>query len=605
VQKTEKDMDEHTLNLTSRWVSVVVLPLAIRLKELSEKIGIALPKILMECIKNGLQVNLNSVIEYDIAAVIAESLWVATERESAESIGQNILDETITDILKREDPSKQTIRPPIISVLGHVDHGKTSLLDAIRSSNVAAGEAGGITQKIGAYQVIKNDRKITCIDTPGHEAFGFMRARGAKLTDIAILVIAGDEWMKPQTIESIGHIKQAGVPMIIAITKIDRGNVNMDRIRTQLSEQEIITEEWGGSTIMVPVSAHTGEGIDTLLDMILLVADMQPAKATNARLAVATVIESNMDVDAWVLTTILINTGTLTKGQVIVAGVAHGRVRSMKDASGKIIEKAEPGMPVVITGLSQLTQGGDLVRGVEDIATARAIASEVASNKPSDGFAFEKASLEAIVSKIQAGKLRTLKVVIKADSFGSVQALNEALEKIGSGSVRLQVIHKWVGDINQSDVLMAGTSEGLIVGLNVGIAPQAREILQQSKIECVIKDVIYHILERVEMIATGMIETETMEEILGHGRVEAIFYSSKEKIITGIEIKDGRIVSKCHVRISRGETLLGHGEITNIKSGPSNVHEMLAGNFCGSNLITSVKVEVNDLVEIYRTVAKK
>ncbi len=490
----------------------------------------------------------------------------------------DLMDGNIDDLVKEEDTSKLITRSPIISVMGHVDHGKTSLLDYIRKTSVASGEAGGITQKIGAYQVTKNDKRITFLDTPGHEAFTIMRARGAKLTDIAVIVVAADEGMKPQTIESINHAKEAGVPIIVAANKMDKPGANLDLIRGQMAEHGLQPEEWGGTTVLVGVSAHTGLGMDTLLDMILLQAELMELKANPDRAAVATVIEAHLDQKLGSVATILINTGTINKGDNIVCAGAYGKVRTLKDYKGRNIESALPGAPVQITGLSGVVDGGDILQSVSssEIATTRAKDFSLARNTKSI-HAFEGASLGMLMSRLKSGALKQLKVVLKTDSNGSLEALKAALSKLSTPETQVVFIHAAAGDVNQSDVMMAGTSQALLIAYNVGVLPAAKSALSQSKIEFIDKKVIYHVLEKVESIITGMIDIRFEEQELGIARVKAIFYTGKNNsmMIVGMGVESGRVEPRAKVRVIRADSKVGSGEVANLKKGPLDVIEAL------------------------------
>ena len=465
----------------------------------------------------------------------------------------------ISSLLGEENPEDLERRSPIISVMGHVDHGKTSILDYIRKSSVASGEAGGITQKIGAYQVEKNGQKITFLDTPGHEAFTIMRARGAKLTDIAVIVVAADEGMKPQTIESISH-------------------------------------------------AHTGLGMDNLLEMILLQAEVLELKANPNRPAIATVIEASLDPKLGSVATILVNAGQIHKGDNIVCAGASGKVRTLKDYNTKNIEMAGPSVPVQITGLSSVVEGGDILQVVSsaEIATSRAKEFALAKNSKSI-HAFEGASLNMLMSRLKSGSLKQLKIVLKTDSGGSLEALKAALSKLSTPETQVTFIHSAVGDVNQSDVMMAGTSQALLIAYNVSVIPQAKSALSQSKIEFIDKKVIYHILEKVEAIITGMVDLKMEEQELGVAKVKAIFYTGKgnSMMIVGLGVEVGKVEPRAKVRVIRGDHKVGSGEVANLKKGPLDVNEALEGEECGINFKGDVKIEVGDTLEFYKMVQRK
>ncbi len=490
--------------------------------------------------------------------------------------------------------------------MGHVDHGKTSILDYIRNTSVATSEAGGITQKIGAYQVEKNGRKITFLDTPGHEAFSTMRARGSKLTDIIVIVVAADEGVKPQTIESINLALQVKVPVIVAINKIDKPGSNPDEVKRQVAEKGLIPEEWGGNTIFVPVSAHTGQGINDLLDMILLASDVCDLKANPDRQGVATVIEARLDAKLGHTATILVNTGVLKKGDCAVCAGTFGRIRVLRDYRGRNIDDAGPSTPVLIAGLNGPVEGGDILQVVSDIRTAETKAHELALIRSTRSInTFESASLDMMLNRIKSGSLKHLKIVLKCDSNGSLEVLRGALYKLSTDDIQVDIIHVGIGDINDTDVLMAGMSQGLLIGYNVATTANAKTTLMGSRIECINKSVIYHILEKVEAIVTGMIDLKHDDIDVGILTVKAIFYSGKEKLIVGCHVTTGNAENKAKVRIIRDGKKVGSGDIQNLKSGPSDVHEIEAGGDCGISLRSDIVPEIGDTIEMYKLVPRK
>ncbi|MFB0965025.1 MAG: translation initiation factor IF-2 [Patescibacteria group bacterium] len=512
----------------------------------------------------------------------------------------------MADLLKNDDAEKMEERAPIISIMGHVDHGKTSILDYIRKTQVASGEAGGITQKIGAYQVDRNGKKITFLDTPGHEAFSIMRSRGARLTDLAVIVIAADEGMKPQTIESINHAKEAEVPMIIAVNKMDKPGANLDLIRGQLSEQGLQPEDWGGTTVVVPVSAHTGLGIETLLDMIVLSTEMMDLKAVSDRPAVGTVIESHLNPNLGPLSTVLVNAGTLRKGDYVVCANAYGRVRALKDYRGKNTDEAGVSVPVQVVGMSAVVEGGEILQVVPDAETAAAKAHEYELLKSTKSVRnFESASLDMLMNRIKSGSLKQLKIVLKCESNGSLEALKHALAKLSTDETRVTFIHSGVGDINDSDVLMAGTSQALLIAYNVGVNHHARSTLANSKIEFIDKKVIYHVIEKVESIITGMVDIRYDDVDLGVAVVKAIFYTGKDKLIVGLGVKSGKVENRAKVRVVRDDRKVGSGEVANLKQGPLDMNEVEEGNDCGISFKGDVKIQEGDRLEFYKMVLRK
>ena len=608
-RKQEKSLDDLKQVLVDRTGQEVDIPDVISVKEFSDKIGVPVAKVMGELMKNGVLVNLNAPIDYDTCFIIWEAFGIKINKAISENVSvSDLMDGNIEDLIREDDSTHLIERSPIISVMGHVDHGKTSILDSIRKTTVASGEAGGITQKIGAYQVKRGDKRITFLDTPGHEAFTIMRARGAKLTDIAVIVIAADEGMKPQTIESINHAKAAEVPMIIAVNKMDKPGANIDLIRGQLAEQGLQPEEWGGTTVMVPVSAHTGLGIEDLLDMILLQSEMLELKANPDRGAVATVVEAHLDQKLGSVATILINTGTIRKWDSIVCAGAFGKVRTLKDYKWKNIDEAGPSVPVQITGLSQVVEWWDILQVVSsaEFATTRAKEFLLAKNKKSI-HAFEWASLGMLMSRLKSGALKQLKIVLKADSNGSLEALKSALSKLSTPETQVVFIHAAVGDINQSDVMMAGTSQALLIAYNVWLLPAAKSALSQSKIEFIDKKVIYHVLEKVEAIITGMIDIRFDELELGASLVKAIFYTGKNNsmMIVGMGVTSGKIENRAKLRVIRWDRKVWSGEVANLKMGPLDVNEVEAGNDCGINYKGDVLIEIGDIIEFYKMVQRK
>lgn len=608
-KKKEKSLEEVKQVLVDRTGQEVSIPEVISVKEFSDKIGVPVAKVIGELMKNGVLVNLNAPIDYDTCYLIGETFGINISKEISENVSvSDLMDGNIEDLIHEDNPDRLVTRSPIISVMGHVDHGKTSILDYIRNSSVVAGEAGGITQKIGAYQVTKNDKRITFLDTPGHEAFTIMRARGAKLTDIAVIVIAADEGMKPQTIESINHAKEAEVPIIVAVNKMDKPGANVDMIKGQLAEQGLQPEDWGGSTVVVPVSAHTGLGIEDLLEMILLQSDLLDLKANPDRPAVATVIEAHLDQKLGSVATILINAGTINKTDNIVCASAYGKVRTLKDYKGRNVDKAGPGTPVQITGLSDVVVGGDILQVVSspEMASERAKDFSLAKNKKSI-HAFEGASLGMLMSRLKSGALKQLKIVLKTDTGGSLEALKAALVKLSTPETQVVFIHAAVGDVNQSDVMMAGTSQALLIAYNVGVVPSAKQALSQSKIEFIDKKVIYHVLEKVEAIITGMIDIRFDDVDLGIAKVKAIFYTGKNNsmMIIGLGVETGKVEPRAKVRVIRGDRKVGSGEVANLKKGPLDVIEALEGEECGINFKGDVKIEEGDVLEFYKLVQRK
>ena len=472
----------------------VEIPEAITVKEFAEKTGLSPVKVIGELMKNGILANINQTIDFETASIIADDFKIKLKRRRSAAAIEDISMGNLETLIKEADEKDLVHRSPIVTVMGHVDHGKTKLLDAIRETDVVSGEAGGITQHIGAYQVEKNGRKITFIDTPGHEAFASMRARGSKITDIVILVVAADEGVKPQTVEALNHAKEAEVPIIVAINKIDKENINIDRVKAQLAELGLQPEDWGGKTIMAPVSAMTGEGIPMLLEMILLVADMENLKANPNRPAVCTVLEAHLDKSLGPVATILINTGTLRISDALVVGDICGRVKIMKNYAGVSIKEAFPSMPVRIAGLEGAPHTGDIVQVVGSMEEARRKADEVKTMRDEMSAKSSIGNIEKIMSAIQSGKLKTLKIVVKADTFGSLEAIKQTLSQVKHEDVSIKIIHSGVGNISESDVMMAGASEGLVIGFNTIANLHVKGVAEKTGVQIFTYQIIYKLL---------------------------------------------------------------------------------------------------------------
>ena len=606
-KKEEKNIGDMIQNLTERTGETVKVPDILTLKEFSEKIGVPISKLIAEFMKNGMIMTINSQIDFDTMCLISETFEVKLERDISWGMtAAEIASGNIKDLLIEDDTSKLVSRPPVISIMGHVDHGKTSLLDYIRSASVASGEAGGITQSIWAYQVEYNEKKITFLDTPGHEAFTIMRSRGAKSTDIAILVVAADEGVKPQTIESISHAKQAGIPVIVAINKMDKEGANPDYVKSGLSEHGLIPEDWGWDTPMVPVSAHTGFGINELLEIILLVAEMLELKANPQRLAVATIIESHLDNQLGPVATALINTGNIEKGASVVCGDAFGKVKVLKDYKGQGLQKAFPGDPVLIVGLDKVVEGGDILQVVSWIDIARQKALEFAEYVTSQK-KMKTSQLDILMSRIKSGNLKHLKIVAKADTNGSLEAVKNALLKLSTPETSVSIVHSGVGNITEGDVLMCGGTSAILIGFNVQVWANARGVLEDSGVEYIESKIIYHITERIEKMVSGMLDPKEVEVKLCEARVWGIFYSSKDFMILGLQIKkEGETIEKwALVRVFRGDKIIGRGKIENLKQGVEEVSKLEGPTECGIKFSGFQAVEEKDVLEVYKITIEK
>lgn len=581
---------------------VVEIPEVITVKEFSEKTGLGAAKVIGELMKNGILANINQQIDYDTAQIIADDLGIQIKKKRSEGTAEDVFSGNLEALLKQDEAADLQPRPPIVVVMGHVDHGKTKLLDYIRQTNVVAGEAGGITQHIGAYQVVKNNRKITFLDTPGHEAFTAMRARGAKVTDIAILVVAADEGVKPQTVEALQHAQDAGVPIIVAINKIDKENAAPDRVKGELGEYGLVPEEWGGSTIMVPVSAMTGQGMDTLLEMVLLVADMGNLKANPNREAVGTVIEAHLNPNLGPVATVIVNTGSLKVGDNFVVGSTYGRIKVMKDSAGKNVQNAGPSTPVFIAGLSASPQSGDILHVVPNEQTARAQALNVQTLKEAE--LLKKRGVGEIMSQISSGQLKQLKLVLKADSKGSLEALKQAINQIKNDMVSVKTVLASVGNVTESDVMMAAAAGGIVMGFHVDVPFQVKKVSEREHVEVLQYTIIYKLLDDIKKILTGLLEPEIIENILGRAEVKKVFMTEKKEMIVGCKVIKGHVENKAKVRVFRngpeGEQKVGDGQINTLKSFEKNVNEVNEGNDCGIRYEGFMPLVEGDILEAYK-----
>ncbi len=576
----------------------IEIPAVISVKEFAEKTGLNAAKVIGELMKNGILANINQQIDFDTASIIAEDLGIKIRKIRDEASIEDLITGNLEQLLKEDEKSDLKERPPVISIMGHVDHGKTKILDYIRKENVVDTEAGGITQHIGAYQVEKNNKKITFLDTPGHEAFTAMRARGAKATDIAILVVAADEGVKPQTIEAINHAKDAGIPIIVAINKIDKENSNPERVKAELAEHGLQPEDWGGKTIMAPVSAITGEGMDNLLDMILIVAEIENLKANPNREAVGTVIESHLDKNLGPVATVLINTGTLKIMDNVVIGETYGRIKVMKDHAGKNIKTAGPSTPVLIAGLSAAPHSGDILQVVKDDKTARNQAQKISLIKKKEA-AGNMASKD-IISQIVSGKLKTLKLVIKADTKGSLEAIMQALEKIKDEEVAVKVIHSGVGNVTEGDVIMASASTGVVIGFHVDVPAQVEKTAEREGVDILKYKIIYKLIEDITKLLAGLIEPEIVEVEIGKAEVKQIFFSGKKQMIIGCKVTNGKVQKGAKARLIRDEETVEEVEIDQLKRVKENVDEIKADSECGIKLKGRHDVREGDIIEVFK-----
>ena len=557
-----------------------------------KKTGAEVVKCLM---KNGIMASLSQVIDFDTASIIAEELGCKVEREVVVTIEEKLIDDHV-------DAEEDLLpRAPVVVVMGHVDHGKTSLLDYIRNAHVASGEAGGITQHIGAYQVQLDGKPITFLDTPGHEAFTSMRARGAMVTDIAILVVAADDGIMPQTIESINHAKAAEIPIIVAINKMDKPTANPDRITQQLTEHGLVCEEWGGETIVCPISAKTGMGIDNLLEMLTLTAEVGELKANPNRAAQGTVIEARLDKGRGPVATLLVQNGTLKQGDVIIAGTSVGRVRAMLSDKGQRITSAGPSVPVEITGLSEAPSAGAVFNAVADEKLARELVEQRKEEEKARANApVTKVSLEDLFSQIQAGEMKNLNLIVKADVQGSVEAVKASLEKLSNEEVRVRVIHGGVGAINESDVMLATTSQAIIVGFNVRPDNAARDSAARSNVDMRMYRVIYDAINEVEAAMKGMLAPKFREVLLGHAQVRNTFKVSGVGTIAGCYVQDGKLQRKdCQVRLVRDGIVIHEGVLSSLQRFKDSVKEVASGYECGVGIEKFNDIKEGDIIEAF------
>ena len=557
-----------------------------------KKTGAEVVKCLM---KNGIMASLSQMIDFDTAAIIAEEMGCKVEKEVVVTIEERLIDD-------HQDKDEDLVpRAPVVVVMGHVDHGKTSLLDYIRNAHVASGEAGGITQHIGAYQVEIHGKPITFLDTPGHEAFTSMRARGAMVTDIAILVVAAEDGIMPQTVESINHAKAAGIPIIVAINKMDKPEANPERIKQQLTEYGLVCEEWGGDTIVCPISAKTGMGVDNLLEMLTLTAEVGELKANPNRAAQGTVIEARLDKGRGPVATLLVQNGTLHQGDIIIAGTSVGRVRAMVSDKGQRITEAGPSVPVEITGLSEAPSAGATFNAVADEKLARELVEQrKAEEKAKANAPVTKVSLEDLFSQIQAGEMKNLNLIVKADVQGSVEAVKSSLEKLSNEEVRVRVIHGGVGAINESDVMLASTSQAIIVGFNVRPDAAARDSAARANVDMRMYRVIYDAINEIEAAMKGMLAPKFREVLLGHAEVRQTYKVSGVGTVAGCYVQDGKLQRKdCQVRLVRDGIVIHEGVLASLQRFKDSVKEVQAGYECGLSIEKFNDIKEGDIVEAF------
>ncbi|GAC1383013.1 MAG: translation initiation factor IF-2 [Ktedonobacteraceae bacterium] len=571
-------------------------------KDLAELLQTTPNEAIRGLIKHGIFASINQVVEYEKAALVAQELGFEPSLSSLTSAAtaQNARGLSANEAMmatRHED--NMVIIPPVVTIMGHVDHGKTSLLDTIRKTKVAAGEAGGITQHIGAYQVEVNGKKITFLDTPGHEAFTAMRARGAHVTHIAIIVVAADDGVMPQTREAIDHAQAAKVPIIIALNKIDKAGANPDHVKQQLAEIGIVIEEYGGDVVCVPVSARKGTGIDDLLEMILLVAEVQDIKANPNRPATGTIIEAKLEKNTGPTATVLIQQGTLKMGDNIVVGPLAGKIRAMFNDRGKRIQKAPPSTPVSILGLPEVPNAGDRLEVVVDDRTAKQKATQVAEQRRNDSMPLGQVSLDSLYMQMQEGTVKELNVVLKCDVQGTAEAIKNALSKVGEENIKVRLIHEGIGNINETDVHLAAASGAVVIGFNVKADGAAQRQAQKEGVDIRYYNVIYKLTDDIQAALTGMLEPTYREVIEGHAEVLQTFKAGKNTVIAGCRITDGKIVRSSQARILRKNAKVYDGKIASLRRGKDDVREVASGYECGIVLEDFIEFEVGDIVEAF------
>jgi translation initiation factor IF-2 len=601
----------------SRPTGPVELPNPVVVKDLSEILGVSNAEIINVQIRNGIFATVNQSIDFDTASLVAGELGFETtergaaERAAAEAAGQQELvkpgsaeDGDGKPVLwTEEDSSKLTTRAPIVTVMGHVDHGKTSLLDAIRETKVASGESGGITQHIGASEVVHNGKRIVFLDTPGHEAFTAMRARGAQVTDIAVIVVAADDGVMPQTKEAIDHVRAARVPMIVAINKVDKPDANPDRVKQELADNNVLIEEYGGDVIAVPVSAKQRTGIDDLMEMVLLVADLQDLKANPDREAIGTIVESKVDKGRGNVATVLVQTGTLKIGDVVSVGRTHGRVRALNNAAGKRVKQAEPATAVEIIGLQGLPEAGDILRVVADEKAARD-AAEKAEAEAAGGEGRTVSSLEEISAQIKDSEVAELRVVLKTDVQGSLGAIRHSLERLNTEEVRINILREGAGDINESDINLASASNAVVVGFNTKPDAGAQRSIEATGVDVRLYDVIYKLTDDIGQALQGLLAPKLIEQIEGHAEVRMVIKAGRAGNIAGSYVTDGRIVRGGQARLFRGGELIADTRITSLKRFKDDVREVATGFECGIGL-DAEDIAEGDVIECYQMVAEQ
>ncbi len=572
----------------------IEVPEEITVGEFALRLKVAAPEVIKKLMGLGVFAAINDTIDFDTAVLIADEFHAKVEKEVVVTIEERIIDDS------EDDEANLVARAPVVVVMGHVDHGKTSILDVIRHSNVTEGEAGGITQHIGAYRVKVGDRDVTFLDTPGHAAFTTMRARGAQVTDIAVLVVAADDGIMPQTVEAINHAKAAGVSILVAINKMDKDGANPDRVKEQLTEYELVPEEWGGDTPCLPVSAHTKQGINDLLEMIILTADMMELKANPDRAAKGTVIEARLDKGMGPIATVLVQNGTLKAGDTIVAGATVGRVRSMMDDKGRRVTEAGPSVPVEITGLGDVPVGGDTFDAVSDERLARELVEQRLNDQKEEVFrAQTKVTLDNLFEQMREGEMKELKIIVKADVQGSVEAVRQSLEKLSNDEVRVHIIHGAVGAVSESDVMLANASNAIIVGFNVRPDPVAEESAKRDGVDMRLYRIIYDCIEEIESAMKGMLAPKYREVALGRAECRETYKISNVGLVIGGHVTGGKITRNAQVRVVRDGIIVADDKVASLRRFKDDVKEVADGYDCGITLERFADIKQGDVLEAY------
>jgi translation initiation factor IF-2 len=574
----------------------IELPRTIGVRQLSEMLKVTPVDIIKGLMKQGIMANINQVIEYDVAARVAAGFGFEAKPQAQSVNRASVISEIKKQQQSGEEQGNLKPRPPVVTIMGHVDHGKTRVLDAIRQTHVMEGEAGGITQHIGAYQAEINGQKITLLDTPGHEAFTAMRARGAQVTDITVLVVAADDGVMPQTLEAIAHAKAAGVPIVVAINKIDKPGSNPDNVKKQLAEAGLVVEEWGGDVISVGTSAKTGQGIPELLENLLLVAEMENLRADPTLPARGVVIEARMDKTRGPLSTVLVHDGTLRIGDIIIAGAASGRVKAMFNDAGKQIRKAGPATPVVVLGIQSIPNVGDTVT----VVTSEKQVRDVIEAYQRDSGSSRSVNLATLFDQISAGKVKELPVILKADVQGSVEPIKVSLERLTTNEIKVNIIHSGAGNVTESDINLAMASRGLVIAFNTSVEPNAARLASAEGIDVRQYSIIYELVDDVEKALKGLKEPEIVEVIEGRVQVKAVFPGTKKHQVAGAYVVDGKIRRNSQVRVKRGDKLVASSTVVSLRRFKESVNEVAAGYECGIGLDDFNEFQVGDIIESYR-----